>query len=514
MQLELKEQEQTFFATQWNRNLAQELTCFFLKCMLDIVVVQCAVLIAYEGAPSAQVSIAVGCLHFVFVLICTAAFYRAQGKDSPLVTALQVLGYVASVGLLVAAAPFYMSRLTSRIEDEHERNRENDALMKSQQLTVALYVMTFYMSKGFPFRLFVAAMLVMVLGLVVQNYAYVAARTINLQTFIIDALLNILLAAFFVIASYSREMKSRKIYNQERIMEVEVEKTEDLLSKLVPSHVLQGIKNDQKVVDVLDNVTLLYTDMVGFTEFSKNVSKPQEVVQLLSRLFSKFDELCAQHKVYKVHTIGDCYVTMGYTGKIAKERRTTAVQIEEALKVVKVGLEMIEIVNEERERTKNPALKNLDMRIGVHTGRIVGGIIGTKVVRYDIFGPDVLIANKMESHGQAGAVVISEATHALLKQSRWIFDTFDMQPHAAVAIGAVGKTIKSYKVEQIFAAGYSSSEDADGIARGEGSSGEDGGSGDSGEESGSAAAARGRNATEHSSPPGSQDDDKSKESNH
>ena len=120
-------------------------------------------------------------------------------------------------------------------------------------------------------------------------------------------------------------MKLRKDYNREKIIEVEYDKTEELLSKLVPQHVLKGIKNDQKVVDQLENVTLLYTDMVGFTEFSKNVQKPQDVVSLLSRLFSKFDELCATKKVYKVHTIGDCYVIMGYTGKVAKERRTDAV---------------------------------------------------------------------------------------------------------------------------------------------------------------------------------------------
>ena len=228
-------------------------------------------------------------------------------------------------------------------------------------------------------------------------------------------MLNAVLAIFFIILSYNREMALRKEYNRERIIEVEYEKTEELLSKLVPQHVLQGIKNDQKVVDLLENVTLLYTDMVGFTEFSKNVSKPQDVVSLLSRLFSKFDELCYQRKVYKVHTIGDCYVIMGYTGKVAKERRSFAAQIEEAYKVVQVGLEMIEIIKEEREKTDNPALKNLDMRIGIHTGRIVGGIIGTKVVRYDIFGPDVLIANKMESNGQAGAVVISADTYNLLK---------------------------------------------------------------------------------------------------
>ena len=197
--------------------------------------------------------------------------------------------------------------------------------MKSQQFSLTLYVMTIYASKGVSFRIFCLMIIIMFFTLIIQNYFYITNGTIVLQTFIIDALLNVILAIFFIISSYNREMKLRKVYNHERIIEVEIEKTEELLSKLVPQHVLQGIKNDQKVVDLLDNVTLLYTDMVGFTEFSKNVSKPQEVVTLLSRLFSKFDELCYQRKVYKVHTIGDCYVIMGYTGKIAKERRTLAV---------------------------------------------------------------------------------------------------------------------------------------------------------------------------------------------
>jgi len=133
-------------------------------------------------------------------------------------------------------------------------------------------------------------------------------------------------------------------------------------------------------------VTLLYTDMVGFTQFSNNVKNPVEVVQLLSKLFSKFDHLTDAHGVYKVHTIGDCYVIMGYTGKTPKFRRTLAVQIEEAYRVVKVGLEMIEIIREVREASTDPNLAGLDMRIGIHTGKIVGGVIGSKVVRYDIFG--------------------------------------------------------------------------------------------------------------------------------
>ena len=68
-------------------------------------------------------------------------------------------------------------------------------------------------------------------------------------------------------------------------------------------------------------MTLLYTDMVGFTAFSNTVKKPQEVVQLLSKLFSKFDQLCELRRVYKVHTIGDCYVIMGYTGATPMNRR-------------------------------------------------------------------------------------------------------------------------------------------------------------------------------------------------
>lgn len=114
--------------------------------------------------------------------------------------------------------------------------------------------------------------------------------------------------------------------------------------------------------------------------------------------------------VYKVHTIGDCYVVMGYTGKVNKYRRNEQIQVEEAYRVVQVGFEMIEIIRNVRENSKDPSLKNLDMRIGIHTGKIVGGIIGTKVVRYDIFGNDVLIANKMESNGVDSQVVISEAT--------------------------------------------------------------------------------------------------------
>jgi class 3 adenylate cyclase len=75
---------------------------------------------------------------------------------------------------------------------------------------------------------------------------------------------------------------------------------------------------------------------------------------------------------------------------------------------------MIDIIQDVRAHSDNPDLNELNMRIGIHTGKIVAGIIGTKIVRYDIFGSDVLIANKMESNGIAGEVVVSEDTKRIL----------------------------------------------------------------------------------------------------
>ena len=120
---------------------------------------------------------------------------------------------------------------------------------------------------------------------------------------------------------------------------------------------------------------------------------------------------------------------MSYTGKIPKERRSPIIQIEEAFRVIQVGFDMINIINSERINTKNKDLKNLNMRIGIHTGKIVGGIIGTKVVRYDIFGEDVLIANKMESNGIAGQVCISQSTYKLVQNNQFVVEKFKFNEH-------------------------------------------------------------------------------------
>ncbi len=142
-----------------------------------------------------------------------------------------------------------------------------------------------------------------------------------------------------------------------------------------------------------------------------------------------------------MHTIGDCYVVMGYTGKVSKYRRSESTQVEEAYRVMQVAFEMIEIIKNVRENSVDPNLKNLDMRIGIHTGKIVGGIIGTKVVRYDIFGNDVLIANKMESNGVDSQVIISESTFNLLNRNQSIMDSLDFTPHKDIEFPTLNRTV-------------------------------------------------------------------------
>ena len=105
---------------------------------------------------------------------------------------------------------------------------------------------------------------------------------------------------------------------------------------------------------------------------------------------------------------------MGYNGRIDKNKRSQNMVVDEANRVIQTGFEMIDIISEVRNQSDNLSIKDLGMRLGIHTGKVVAGIIGSKVVRYDIFGNGVLIANKMESNGIPGKVCISEDTRSLI----------------------------------------------------------------------------------------------------
>jgi hypothetical protein len=148
----------------------------------------------------------------------------------------------------------------------------------------------------------------------------------------------------------------------------DLQQNEDLLFNLMPPHVVQNLKEDIPVADVLNNVTMLFAgrynsltiDIVGFTPFSSE-REPREVVDMLRELFRRFDDSCKSINCYKVHTIGDCYVVMSFTGKIPMHERNF---VEEAKNVLKMGQKMIEHIDEVRKLVR---FDRLNMRIGIHT---------------------------------------------------------------------------------------------------------------------------------------------------
>ena len=116
---------------------------------------------------------------------------------------------------------------------------------------------------------------------------------------------------------------------------------------------------------------------------------------------------------------------------------------EEAINVIEFGLDMIEIIKTVRKEIN---FEDLHMRIGIHTGQIYGGIIGTDIVRYDIYGQDVLIANKMESNGVEGRVMISENTRNLIEHYSTKSHKFELQYHKVVKIDKLQIEQKAFLV--------------------------------------------------------------------
>jgi class 3 adenylate cyclase len=207
------------------------------------------------------------------------------------------------------------------------------------------------------------------------------------------------------------------------------------VNRLLPRHIQQTTTFGNKGESYQD-VTILFADICGFTAYSSQKAS-REVVEMLSKLFTEFDMECNRLNLFKLYTIGDCYVVMGFVDK--RNRKSPS---EEAHDVVQLGISMISIIHRVRKMIK---FEQLNMRIGIHTGsKIYGGLIGTDIVRFDLYGPDLVIANKMESNGAEGHINISERTKTLLEELQTVNYTFE--ENKKIYIKSTDSEIKSYFV--------------------------------------------------------------------
>ena len=213
----------------------------------------------------------------------------------------------------------------------------------------------------------------------------------------------LLLANLFgMIAAYQMDQSARREFLSMRMLDAERERSERLLLNILPASIAERLKSSEAAIaDHSDEVTVLFADIVGFTPLSARKT-PQALVQLLDRIFSEFDALAEAHGLEKIKTIGDAY--MAAAG--LPERRA-----DHAPAAARMAQGMLEAVAHIAAETG----EKLALRIGLHSGPVVAGVIGTKKFSYDMWGDTVNTASRMESHGLPGTVHCSSATAALLQ---------------------------------------------------------------------------------------------------
>jgi class 3 adenylate cyclase len=202
------------------------------------------------------------------------------------------------------------------------------------------------------------------------------------------------------------EERTAEIVSQKEIIEKEKDKSEELLLNILPVDIADELKNTgRSEARRFENVTILFTDFKDFTKISEGLS-PEELVKEIDFCFRAFDEITAKFGVEKIKTIGDAYMAAGGLPKT---------NLSHPIDVVNAGLEIVAFMAAYKEKRQAIGLESFEIRIGIHTGPVVAGIVGTRKFAYDIWGDTVNLASRMESSGEPGKINISSVTYDLVK---------------------------------------------------------------------------------------------------
>ncbi|MCA1992847.1 MAG: adenylate/guanylate cyclase domain-containing protein [Coleofasciculus sp. S288] len=287
-----------------------------------------------------------------------------------------------------------------------------DALIRNVELSYQIWIMTFLVQATLmPVH--------WVLHLVSQLSApafYLGVNALfglGLDEEVFNPILYLYLFWFCLICDISvflYERLQREEFSARRELEVayqkltaERERAEQLLLNILPECIADRLKHgDGTIAEQFTEATVLFADIVGFTQLSSHIS-PTELVILLNQMFSMFDRLVEKHGVEKIKTIGDAYMAVSGL-PIPCHNHAPA--------IANLALDMQEAV----ARFNIEYNQSFSIRIGINTGPVVAGVIGLKRFIYDLWGDTVNIASRMESHGVAGVIQVSEATYECLKR--------------------------------------------------------------------------------------------------
>jgi class 3 adenylate cyclase len=228
----------------------------------------------------------------------------------------------------------------------------------------------------------------------------------------------VLLAAVLVLGEAIRNRRE---------LDLEREKSERLLLNVLPASIATRLKRTEGVIaDGFPDVTVLFADIVEFTRRSERIS-PEQVVEVLNDLFSAFDRLARQRGLEKIKTIGDAYMVVGGLPEPRPDH---------AEAVAEMALAMLEEVAERSDPSGQP----LQVRIGIDTGPVVAGVIGTSRFSYDLWGDTVNTASRMESHGVPGCIQVTVRAYGRLR------DRYRFQRRGPIPVKGKGDVVTYFLV--------------------------------------------------------------------
>ena len=216
----------------------------------------------------------------------------------------------------------------------------------------------------------------------------------------------------------------RFIQRTKKIIEQEKDRSDKLLLNILPEETAEELKeNGTAKARSYNNVTILFTDFKGFTELSATLSPPA-LVKEIHHCYMAFDEIMVRHKVEKIKTIGDAYMAAGGL-PMANDSHP--------VDVTRAAIEIREFMDKLIKARKKAGKPHFEIRIGIHSGPVVAGVVGTHKFAYDIWGDTVNIASRMESNSEPGKINVSETTYDLIK------DEFQCTPRGKIAVKGAGE---------------------------------------------------------------------------
>jgi adenylate cyclase len=203
-----------------------------------------------------------------------------------------------------------------------------------------------------------------------------------------------------------REWNARAEFRARQEIDRSHQRVEELLHSMLPADIVRRIQSGEtRIADLHDEVSIVFSDLVGFTELSRRINATK-LVEILNLLFSEFDHAAVQFGMHKIKTIGDAYMAVG--GVVSSADAATA-----ARNAAEFAFEMLRVTR----RLSNELGLSLDLRVGLHVGPVVAGVIGTSRPAFDCWGEAVNLASRLEHAAGPGAVLISESAWRLLRGS-------------------------------------------------------------------------------------------------